>query len=273
MGRPAGSHNPDFEATRARLLRGVFARLAEPDGARASFRDLAAAAGVSVATLRHYFGSREGLIQALFEQSHEAGRRYLLEVAAGPIGPVRESLAYVLDQVGAGFRAGVLDKLHAIGLSAGMMDPAIGPAYLRWILEPTIESLEARLSRHIARGELRAGDVRNMAILAHRSPARRAPPPGRPRRGRHPPPLVRGLLRRPPRRLPPRLRAPRRPRSDLRPAARGSVLHGSRSPGSRSGAGQSKAITPPGWRRRSRTGTARPRAASARRPRSPSAPG
>jgi AcrR family transcriptional regulator len=164
MGRPAGSHNPDFEATRARLLRGVFARLAEPDGARASFRDMAAAAGVSVATLRHYFGTREGVLSAIFEQSHEAGSRYLLEVAAGPIGPLRESLAHVLARIGEGFRAGMLDKLHAVGLSAGMMDPAIGPAYLRWILEPTIESLEARLARHLARGELRPGDLRNMAL-------------------------------------------------------------------------------------------------------------
>ncbi len=164
MGRPPGSHNPDFEATRARLLRGVFARLAEPDGARASFRELAASAGVSVATLRHYFGTREGVLTALFEQSHEAGRRYLLDVAAGPIGPVRASLAYVLEQIGAGFRAGMLDKLHAIGLSAGMRDPMIGPAYLRQILEPTIEAIEARLARHVARGELSPGDLRHMAL-------------------------------------------------------------------------------------------------------------
>ena len=164
MGRPAGSHNADFESTRARLLRGVFARLAEPDGSRASFRDLAAAAGVSVATLRHYFGTREGVIAALFEQSHEAGRRYLLEVAAGPIGPVRESLAHVLARIGEGFRAGMLDKLHAIGLSTGVLDPKLGPAYLCSILEPTIEAVEARLARHVARGELRAGDLRHMAL-------------------------------------------------------------------------------------------------------------
>jgi AcrR family transcriptional regulator len=164
MGRPAGSHNPDFEATRARLLRGVFTRLAEPDGARASLRDLAAAAGVSVPTLRHYFGTRAGVVSALFEHSHQVGSRDLLEVAAGPIGPVHASLSHVLDRIGEGFRAGMLDKLHAIGLSAGMMDPTVGPAYLRWILEPTLESLEARLARHVAAGDLRGGDLRNMAL-------------------------------------------------------------------------------------------------------------
>ena len=41
--------------------------LAEPDGTRASFRELAAAAGVGVATLKHYFGSREGLVAAVLD--------------------------------------------------------------------------------------------------------------------------------------------------------------------------------------------------------------
>jgi hypothetical protein len=66
--------------------------------------------------------------------------------------------------MGAGFRAGILDKLHALGLAVGMMDPTLGPEYLRQILEPTVEALEARLARHVARGELRAGDLRHMAL-------------------------------------------------------------------------------------------------------------
>ncbi|APR80725.1 Transcriptional regulator, TetR family protein [Minicystis rosea] len=164
MGRPTGSRNPDFEATRARLAGAALDRLGAPDGTRASFRELAAAAGVSVATMRHYFGSREGLVTALMEMSNAAGQRYLLEVAAGPIGPVAASLAEVLRRIGEGFRQGALARIHAIGLSAGLREPTLGPAYLSHVLDPTIEALEARLSRHIARGELRPGDVRYMAL-------------------------------------------------------------------------------------------------------------
>lgn len=163
MGRPIGSRNPDFESTRDGLIKAALQRLGEPDGTRASFRELAAAAGVSVATLRHYFGSREQLIQAVLAWYHVAGQRYLLEVATGPLEPVAESLARLLSRIAEGFHRGV-DRVHSIGLSAGLRDPLLGPAYLTEVLDPTIEAVEARLARHIARGELRPGDVRHMAM-------------------------------------------------------------------------------------------------------------
>ncbi len=163
MGRPAGSRNPDFEATRASLVTAVQKRLGAPDGTRVSFREMAAAAGVSVATLRHYFGSREGVVSAVLGQWHEQGQRYLLEVATGPLLPVRASLTGFLFYLELGFRNGV-DEVHAIGLASGLRDPTLGPTYLCEVLDPTLECVEARLARHVARGELRAGDVRLMAL-------------------------------------------------------------------------------------------------------------
>lgn len=163
MGRPAGSRNPDFEVHKQRILRAALTRLGEPDGARASFRELASAAGVSVATLRHYFESREQLIEEALALSHGDGQRYLLEVATGPLPPVRASLGGLLAYLAIGFRSG-LDRIHAFGLSAGMQDSRIGPAYLREIFDPTLESVEARLARHIARRELIPGEVRHMAL-------------------------------------------------------------------------------------------------------------
>lgn len=163
MGRPTGSRNPDFEATRASLVAAVQKRLSEPDGSRASFREMAAAAGVSVATLRHYFGSREGVVSAVLSQWHERGQRYLLEVATGPLLPVRASLRGFLFYLEFGFRSGV-EEVHAIGLACGLREPTLGPKYLCEVLDPTLESVEARLARHVARGELRAGDVRQMAL-------------------------------------------------------------------------------------------------------------
>ncbi|HVK63937.1 MAG TPA: TetR/AcrR family transcriptional regulator [Polyangium sp.] len=163
MGRPAGSRNPDFETTRASLVASVQKRLSEPDGPRASFREMAAAAGVSVATLRHYFGSREGVVSAVLSHWHERGQRYMLEVATGPLLPVRASLRGFLFYLELGFRSGV-GEVHAIGIACGLREPTLGPKYLCEVLDPTLESVEARLARHVARGELRAGDVRQMAL-------------------------------------------------------------------------------------------------------------
>lgn len=164
MGRPPGTRNAGFDATRAELLAAARARLGEPDGARASFRELAAAAGVSVATLRHYFGSRQGLLEALLAHAHTEGAPYLLQVAAGPLGPLRESVRWLLGAVAEGFARGGLEKLHTIGLATGLGAPAIGPAYVREVLEPTLQCVEARLVRHVAAGELRPCDARVAAI-------------------------------------------------------------------------------------------------------------
>ncbi|AKT39039.1 TetR family transcriptional regulator [Chondromyces crocatus] len=164
MGRPAGSRNPDFEATRASLLRGLLARVTEPDGARASLRELAAAAGVSASTLRHYFGSREGVLAAVFAHWHEGGRPYLLSVATEPLAPVRASLDGLLRRLGEAFDQHGVGEVFAVGLAVGLRQETLGPAYLQEVLDPLLEAVEARLARHVARGELRAGEVRHMAL-------------------------------------------------------------------------------------------------------------
>jgi len=164
MGRPRGSRNPDFEHTRAGLLAAVRKRLDEPDGAHASFRELAAAAGVSAATLRHYFGSREGVIEAALAHSHKLGMPYMLNVATGPLGPLRESLRWLLDQFIHGAHTTIVADVHALGLSAGLRDPKLGPAYLNEVLEPSLQAVEARLARHVAQGDLAPCDLRHAAI-------------------------------------------------------------------------------------------------------------
>ncbi|WP_438008876.1 TetR/AcrR family transcriptional regulator [Sorangium sp. So ce321] len=164
MGRPAGSRNPDFEATREQLARSALARLMEPGGAGASLRELAAAAGVSVATMRHYFGGREGVVAAALARAHGDGLRYLVEVATGPLDPLPRSLGWLLAQVIEGFRRGPLSRLHALGLAAGLGDAALGPAYVNELLEPTLKAAEARLARHVAAGELAPCDLRHAAL-------------------------------------------------------------------------------------------------------------
>src|SRR5690349_5848480 len=76
MARVKGSRNADYEKERARLLEAARLRLLAPDGAQASFRELAEAAEVSVATLRHYFGSRETLVMEVMADMHRRGLPY-----------------------------------------------------------------------------------------------------------------------------------------------------------------------------------------------------
>ena len=165
MGRSSGARNADFEKVRSDLLRAARARLLTPGGAGVSLRELAAAVGVSVATLRHYFGDKEGLITAVFEQLNQDGAFYLLQVTAAPVGPVEESLRWLLSQVKLGLQEGGLTAVHALGLSAGLQDARLGPAYLNQLLEPTLQAVEARLARHVTQQELLPCDLRHAALM------------------------------------------------------------------------------------------------------------
>lgn len=165
MGRKKGSHNADFEATRARLLDLLGQRLTAEDGAGASMRELAAAAGVSTATLRHYFTDRDALVAAYLEHCHRQGTQYLLLVAMEPLqASAAASMRWTLELVHIGLARGPLGKMHALGLRAGLESPGLGPTYLRTLLEPTLRCVEVRIERHQARGELVGRDPRLLAL-------------------------------------------------------------------------------------------------------------
>jgi AcrR family transcriptional regulator len=165
VGRKRGSHNADFEATRSRLLELLGERLGEPDGVGASLRELAEAAGVSTATVRHYFKDRAALIEAYLEHCNRLGARYLLMVAMDPLqDSAKASLRWTLDQIHIGLARSALGKMHALGLRAGLESPGLGPAYLRTLLEPTLRCVEVRIERHQARGELVGRDPRLLAL-------------------------------------------------------------------------------------------------------------
>lgn len=163
MGRPHGTHNPDYESNRAQLLRLLQAHLAG-GGALASFRELAEAAGVSVSTLRHYFGTRERLVSTVFAEANTSALRHLHQVATGPLTGVEESLGWYLEFLLDGLtRHGALG-LHEVGLINGLGQSELGRAYLTEVLEPTLQALEARLARHMAAGHLAMGDTRVAAL-------------------------------------------------------------------------------------------------------------
>jgi len=162
MTRPRGSRNAGFEARRAELLGRLHARLGDRGGGPASLRDLAAAAGVTIPTLRHYFGRRDDVVAAVLAASAEEGRPYV-EAASRPSGPFARSIRDLLAFAAEGHRAGT-GVLHAIGLAEGLKHERLGPRYVTAILEPSLQAVEARLRAHMEAGEMREADPRHAAI-------------------------------------------------------------------------------------------------------------
>ena len=85
MGRPAGRRNADYDDERSALLGRLQVAVLAPGGAALSFRELAAAADVSPATLRHYFQDRPGVLRAALAALGNGGAPYLRAVAEGPL--------------------------------------------------------------------------------------------------------------------------------------------------------------------------------------------
>lgn len=165
MARIAGARNSDYEARRHDLMIKVRDRLAEQDGHVPSFRELALSAGVSVATLRHYFGTREELVRAVFTASRETGERHLARARVSECEQLEPSLRLFLDRVVQGWTVGHVGVLHRIGLSEGLRSPGTGLDYLVEILEPILQALEVRLVGHIESGTMVKADTRHAALM------------------------------------------------------------------------------------------------------------
>jgi AcrR family transcriptional regulator len=167
VARTVGTPNPSYADKRAQLLDRVRQRLLAADGASASMRELAQAAGVSVATLAHYFGRREGVIAALLQAALDDGQEHLdwTVITDLPFAALIEAFA---GYCAAGFRFGLAD-FHMLGLREGLGQGSLGPGYLDTLLDPTVNSLAERLRIHQEREEMIACDPR-FAALALLSP-------------------------------------------------------------------------------------------------------
>lgn len=162
MARPRGSRDRDYAEKRSALLAAARAHLSAPEGRRASWRDIAAACGVSLPTLRHYFGNRQSLVAEIMVTARGEGERYLW-LAAQPSGPFAQSIADLIGMISQGLSRGVL-PLQVIGLGEGFADRSAGSAYLSHVLEPILGAIAARLEAHVALGEMRQVDPRFAAI-------------------------------------------------------------------------------------------------------------
>lgn len=155
MVRTRGARNEDYEAKRRLLLESLRQRLRQP-GPAPSERDLAAAAGITVPTLKHYFGDRAGVLRAIFEDEFRIGNMPggPLHVASLPTGAFADSVRDALVFLDAGLVFGGLMHSHALGLTEGFQASAAADAYVSFILDPTVDAIAKRLRLHQERGEM-----------------------------------------------------------------------------------------------------------------------
>lgn len=171
MARPPGSRNSGYDVRRRALARRVLDRMAQPTGSGASMRELAAAAGVSVPTLRHYFQTREGALQAAMAQMRELGAPWLQVAAHAEVDqPLADSLRWFFTMFLRGWEGG-LGAMLGESLAAATGVTALGVTAIEEVLEPTVQALETRLAHHQQAGMLDPeADLRH-AALALFSPA------------------------------------------------------------------------------------------------------
>jgi AcrR family transcriptional regulator len=149
MARPAGRRNRDFAESRDALIRRIGEQLVESRGARLSFLQMAKAAGVSVATLKHYFGSRREVLSAVMAsispQPEVTDTEELESLQAG------ERLDWVMGDFIGRCRAG-LGVAHEVGLAGAASDPDLEALYADGVLEPTLSRAERTIGSLMAEG-------------------------------------------------------------------------------------------------------------------------
>jgi AcrR family transcriptional regulator len=165
MARTAGARNSDYELQRSTLAKKVREALAGKPGIHASLRELATAAGTSVATLRHYFGDRDGLLQGVMQNMRGEAAPYLAMSAQLHPGDVRASLTFFLGNLQtAWFRYGV-GAMYGATLALGLGSKTIGPGFVDHVLEPLLQTGEGLLRQHVERGELEIDDLRQASLM------------------------------------------------------------------------------------------------------------
>lgn len=163
MGRPPGSRNADYEAKRQTLARAVIPLLLDPSATRPSLRELARAAGVSVSTMRHYFGDRTGVVEAAFSEVGATAREILAESTSRTYGPpelrIRRFLLGLVDM----WDRHEVGRAHAAGLVEGLHEPQLGPVFAREVSGVLVHSTERLLQRLEHAGHLAVDDPHTAA--------------------------------------------------------------------------------------------------------------
>lgn len=162
MVKTKGAKSGGHDEKRAALLQAFRERLIAPNLPPPSLRELVSAAGVSMPTVRHYFGRREDLITALLEDFGRQGAVHVERARVTDL-PFRASITILAQGLSIALSTGLLE-IHTLGLREGLCNDAVGPTYLNHVLEPTILAIEDRLRLHQQRGEMREANARVAAL-------------------------------------------------------------------------------------------------------------
>lgn len=119
--------------------------------------------GVSVPTLRHYFGDRSGVIDAVLGAYRLDSEEYL-SVVRRPLGDFETSIRQLTEFVQTGFTVAPLAQIHCFGIAEGVDNDAIASSYLANLLEYVLEACAVRLQVHLDAGEMVAESARFAAI-------------------------------------------------------------------------------------------------------------
>ncbi|MFO0594433.1 MAG: TetR/AcrR family transcriptional regulator [Myxococcaceae bacterium] len=165
MARTRGSRNAGYDEERQRLARKAAEALQREPGPNASLRDIAEHAGTSVATLRHYFVDREGLLKAVMESLRTDAAPYLARASEPIIGDVRASLLRFVGGLNMAWSRYGVGKMYASSLAVGLGNKPLGPSFVLHVLEPLLQTGEALLRQHEDRRELVVGDTRHAALM------------------------------------------------------------------------------------------------------------
>ncbi len=146
---------------RAELITRMLQHLLRTDPSEVSFRGLAEAAGVTRPTLKHHFGDHQGALRATMAEAGRMGTQHLHRVRQAQGDPT-EVLTTLLLAVVVAWEHG-LGALHRFGLQVGL-DGDLGEAYLRSILDPTLDAFAYLLGRYHLEGVLNLPDARSGAL-------------------------------------------------------------------------------------------------------------
>lgn len=163
MARPSGRRNADFEQKRAELTERARVALLER-GAGASFRELAEATGASVTNLKHYFGDRDGLFEAISAELQRRGQPFMDNASVPRSADPHEALRRFLQELVTAWRFFGVGRVFAVGLAEGLGSERRGPAYVSHLLEPTLQSCEGLLGALVEGGSLPPLDRRAGAL-------------------------------------------------------------------------------------------------------------
>ena len=144
MSRPAGVRNRDFEQKRAALVDGLTRFAVSAELRRPSLRQFAKAVEASEPTLRHYFKDRRGVVVAILENMGRFAKSIRQDLAASA-DTVANAVKQYYRVAEPGPQFDMFTRAHAFGLIEGVADETAGRAYLKYMLEPSLAAIAAKL--------------------------------------------------------------------------------------------------------------------------------